>query len=275
MIEHLLENIDRLIQQRPVCKEALESYRELAGLMKEVQPEPQDIRFEERLKDMKKNEGFPLFSREDLPVDLHASSKLFAKFMEHLSNTERKDKDGLKKVLEKSKNDLGWIDSLLKAVLGKDDKVLSKAGKELDLDPATLSFLAQEALRPSLYALRDATYDKIDTDNWNYGYCPVCGSEPDMAYFTKTGKRYLHCELCSQEWAYPRIKCPFCQNEEHKTLGYFDVEGEEGFRVDFCRKCQRYLKTLDKRVFEEAAPMELENLATIHLDILANDHGFK
>jgi FdhE protein len=96
-----------------------------------------------------------------------------------------------------------------------------------------------------------------------------------MAYFAKTGKRYLHCELCGQEWAYPRLKCPFCRNDEHETLGYFDVEGEEGFRVDFCRKCLRYLKTVDKRVFEEAAPMELEHLATIHLDILANENGFR
>jgi FdhE protein len=275
MPEDLLAHIDRLIQQRPVCKDALESYRELAGLMKEVQPEPQDIKFEEGLKDLKKDEGFPLFSREDLPVDLHASSELFAKFMEHLSNTEREDRDGLKKVLEKSKSDSGWTDSLLKTVLRKDDKALYKTGKEIDLDPATLGFLAQVALRPSVYALRDALSDRIDKEPWNYGYCPVCGSEPDMAYFAKTGKRYLHCELCGQEWAYPRLKCPFCRNDEHETLGYFDVEGEEGFRVDFCRKCLRYLKTVDKRVFEEAAPMELEHLATIHLDILANENGFR
>ena len=275
MIEHLLENIDRLIQQRPVCKEALGSYRELASLMEKVEPEPQEIKFEDEREDMKKKEGFPLFSREDIPVDLEASSKLFARFIEYLSNAGREDRDGLKKVLEESKNDSGWTDSLLKTVLGKDDKALLKTGKGVDLDPATLSFLAQVALRPSLYALCDAVSDRIDKEAWNYGYCPVCGSEPDMAYFAKTGKRYLHCELCGQEWAYPRIKCPFCRNEEHKTLGYFDVEGEEGFRVDFCRKCQRYLKTIDKRVFEEAAPIELENLATIHLDILANDHGFK
>jgi len=275
MPEDLMEHIDRLIQQRPVCKEVLESYRELASLMKKVEPELQDINIEDRLKDMKKEEGFPLFSREDIPVDLEASSELFATFIEHLSNTEREDRDGLKKVLEKAKSDSGWTDSLFKTVLRKDDKALSKTGKEVDLDPATLSFLAQVALRPSLYALRDAASDRIDKEQWNYGYCPVCGSEPDMACFAKTGKRYLHCELCGQEWAYHRLKCPFCQNEEHKTLGYFEAEQEEGLRVDFCRQCMKYLKSVDKRVFEEAAPMELENLATIHLDMLANEHGFK
>ena len=275
MIEHLLENIDRLIQQRPVCKEVLESYRELVNLMKKVEPEHRGTEFEDRLKDMKKEKGFPLFSREDLPVDLNTSSELFIKFIEHLLNTEREDKDALKKVLEKSKNDSAWSDSLLNTVLGKDAKALSKTGKEVGLDPGTLVFLARVALKPSLFTLRKATSDRMDKENWGYGYCPACGSEPDMAYFDRTGKRYLHCELCGEEWAHARLKCPFCRNGEHKTLGYLDVEGEDGFRVDFCRKCHRYIKTVDKRALEEAAPMELENLATIHLDILANEHGFK
>jgi hypothetical protein len=32
---------------------------------------------------------------------------------------------------------------------------------------------------------------------------------------------------------------------------------------------------VDKRIVEDAAPMELEYLATLHLDLLANKHGFK
>jgi hypothetical protein len=32
---------------------------------------------------------------------------------------------------------------------------------------------------------------------------------------------------------------------------------------------------VDKRIVEDAAPMEVEYLATIHLDLLANRHGFK
>jgi hypothetical protein len=32
---------------------------------------------------------------------------------------------------------------------------------------------------------------------------------------------------------------------------------------------------VDKRIVEDTAPMEVEFLATIHLDLLANKHGFK
>jgi FdhE protein len=52
-------------------------------------------------------------------------------------------------------------------------------------------------------------------------------------------------------------------------------EEEEGFRVDFCKKCNRYIKTLDKRAVVSLVPLELENLVTLHLDILAHEQGFK
>jgi FdhE protein len=275
MSEELLEHIDRLIAQRPASKDALISYRELVDLMGQVAPQPQKIRVEGRLKHVKKKEGFPLFSRKDLPLDLEASSAVMSKFLDHLAATKRKDVDGLREALELSKSDPGWVSRLFRTVLEKDDENLTRMGKETDLDPKALQFLAQLALKPSLQALRGAVSEEIDKRGWDYGYCPLCGSQPNMAYFDKTGKRHLHCELCGEEWPHPRLNCPFCRALEHKSLGYFHSEQEEGFRVDFCRNCNRYIKTVDKRIVEDAAPMEVEYLATIHLDLLASKHGFK
>jgi FdhE protein len=275
MTEDLLEHVDRLIARRPVSKDALVSYRELVRLMGEVAPQPRKIQVESRLKVVKKEEGFPLFSRNDLPLDFETSSALLSKFLDHLAATERADVDGLKKALEQSQGDSEWANRLFRAVLEKDEKNLTRMGKETDLEPKVLQFLAQLALRPSLQALRNAVSKEIDGGSWDYGYCPLCGSQPNMAYFDKTGKRHLHCELCGEEWPHPRLNCPFCQTQEQKSLGYFHSEEEEGFRVDFCRKCNRYIKTVDKRIVEDTAPMEVEFLATIHLDLLANKHGFK
>jgi FdhE protein len=275
MKSDLLKHIDRLIQERPVSKDALTSYRELINLMGEVEPKPLGISIDDKITDIKKDEGFPLFSGDALPLDFEASSEVLKRFLDHLSGTKREDAKGLKKALKKSNKDADWIGKLFKTVLNRDAKALSKMGKEVDLDPKVLQFLAQVALRPSLNALRNEAADKIEKKGWDYGYCPLCGSQPNMAYFDERGKRHLHCELCGEEWPHPRVNCPFCQNEEQKSMGYFQSEQEEGFRVDICRKCKRYIKTIDKRIVEDAAPMELEFLATIHLDLLANKHGFR
>ena len=275
MIQDLVQHIDRLIQQRPAAKTALAPFRELALLMVQADPRVKPVELEKGVMDIKQQEGFPLFSKEDLPLDFDAATDLLKKFLGHLGGTDRDDREGLKMALKKADGTGEWSINLFKMILKQDEKALSSIAGEVDLDPKVIQFLGQVALTPSIYALREAVSANIDADGWDYGYCPMCGSQPDMAYFAKTGRRHLHCELCGEEWAYSRIKCPFCDNQDQEKLGYFEAEEEEGFRVYFCRECMRYLKTIDKKAFEEVAPLELENLATIHLDLLANENQFK
>jgi FdhE protein len=72
-----------------------------------------------------------------------------------------------------------------------------------------------------------------------------------------------------------RIKCPFCGNEEQQTLAYFSIEGEERYRVDVCNECKRYIKTVDFRETREEANLDVEDIATLHLDMLANEEGYE
>jgi len=275
MTDELLDQIDRLIQKRPIYKEALSIYRDLMNFLNEIEPEIKYETKDEVVHDIKVKEGFPLFSREDLPLDLKAASSLFERLLEHLTSKKRKDKEALEKTLDRVRTDSNWIKSVIAAFLSRDETTIVKMAEKVNLEPMVLKFLIHMALRPSLNTLKESVIEKIQKDSWNYGYCPLCGSFPDMAYLGEEGKRFLHCELCGYEWYYPRLKCPFCENDEPKKLGYFESEEEEGFRVDFCKKCNRYIKTLDMRVIEAPAPLELENLITLHLDMLAHDQGFK
>lgn len=275
MSQDLIPHIDRLILQRPASKTALVPFRELALLMAREKPDVKPVEVKKGIRDIQRQEGFPLFSKEDLPIDFDAASRLLKRFLAYLVATNRNDVEGLKNALKHAEADGKWAEDLLKGILKQDEKTLSRIAEGIELDAKTVLFLGQTALRPSIHRLHDALTEDIDKNGWNHGYCPLCGSQPDMAYFEKTGKRYLHCELCGEEWPYSRIKCPFCNTEEQEKLGYFEAEEEEGFRVYFCRKCHRYLKTIDKKAFEEVAPLEIENLATIHLDLLAQENGFK
>jgi FdhE protein len=88
------------------------------------------------------------------------------------------------------------------------------------------------------------------------------------------GKRRLSCSACFFRWPFPRIQCPYCGNADPDTLSYFTA-GDGPTRVGVCRKCSRYLKTRDARIGNADVPLEAEDLATLHLDLLAGKEGFE
>jgi len=138
-----------------------------------------------------------------------------------------------------------------------------------------IAFFVEESMRPALEILVEKFGDTIHKSKWSEGYCPVCGKEPKIGEIREEeGYRFLYCTQCGIEWNYMRVKCPFCGNEEQKTLAYFTVEGDERYRVDVCDNCKRYIKTVDFRSTNEKADLEVEDIATIHLDMLANEEGY-
>ena len=71
------------------------------------------------------------------------------------------------------------------------------------------------------------------------------------------------------------MKCPFCENNDHEKLHYFYAEGQETYRVDLCNNCKQYIKTVDSRKLDYEPDLNLEDIVTVHLDILALEKGFK
>lgn len=69
------------------------------------------------------------------------------------------------------------------------------------------------------------------------------------------------------------MSCPVCGNKEQGSLTYFYGEGEDAYRIDLCDKCHYYIKTIDYRALDEFDPC-LDDLATLHLDLLASRKGY-
>lgn len=133
----------------------------------------------------------------------------------------------------------------------------------------------EESLRPSLEIVAQKYADVIACSGWSEGYCPVCGKEPKIGQIRGEEGRFLFCNQCGFEWHFLRIKCPFCSNEEQQSLAYFTVEGDEQYRVDVCNECKRYIKIVDFRESKREPNLDVEDIATLHLDILANEEGYE
>jgi FdhE protein len=149
-----------------------------------------------------------------------------------------------------------------------------KEGDEESFDLVEL-FL-EESLRPELEKVADKYRDQIEASSWEEGYCPICGKEPKIGQIKDDeNRRCLFCNQCGFEWSFMRIRCPFCGNEDQQELAYFTVEDDERYRVDVCNACKRYIKIVDFRESKETPNLDVEDIATLHLDMLANDEGYE
>lgn len=148
-----------------------------------------------------------------------------------------------------------------------------------DVDDDTFDLIelfAEESLRPALEEFVHRYGDVVSKSEWGEGYCPICGKEPKIGEIRDGEEdRFLFCNQCGFEWQFSRIKCPFCGNEEQQTLAYFTVESEERYRVDVCNECKRYVKMVDSTDMEVKANLDVEDIATLHLDVLATEEGYE
>ncbi|HNQ02968.1 MAG TPA: formate dehydrogenase accessory protein FdhE [Syntrophales bacterium] len=215
--------------------------------------------------------GLPLVDFSSAKLDLREPKKFFLALLEIGKRRNPVETEQILKDLE---------DGTLDYEAMVYDSFTSEGGeaKAEDTDDDTidlLKFFVEESLRPSLEFVTDLYGATITRMGWNEGYCPVCGRMPKIGHLVdKEGKRHLFCSQCGFEWRFRRVKCPFCGNEEQQSLSYFTVEGDERYRVDVCDVCKHYIKTLDFRNAGEEAILDVEDVATLHLDMLAHEEGY-
>ncbi len=168
------------------------------------------------------------------------------------------------------------VETLLDDLIAKSETSIQQIASATSTDPDTVAFLLHTVLSP-FFKMQAAPYQVLlQTAAWRRGICPICGSEPGMARLTRdNGRRVLTCSLCLTEWAFDRLRCPFCESGEQPQLRYFTVDGDEAHRVDCCNRCHHYLKTVDERAFSGPVNLQVEDVITAHLDTLAQEQGYR
>lgn len=86
------------------------------------------------------------------------------------------------------------------------------------------------------------------------------------------GSRSLVCSLCATEWRFPRLTCAHCGETKADQLLAHTAESVAHVRVDECKSCSQYMKTVDLRKRGDAIPL-VDELATVELDLWAQERG--
>lgn len=158
---------------------------------------------------------------------------------------------------------------------GVGEKAQGSLSEELGLTSDLLGFVAAIVLRPPLESYLSRARQAFKDEYWDSGHCPFCGSPPAWGDIQEDGKRWLCCALCGGSWTIGRIRCPFCDNRNAKTLTRLAAEGgEEGYLIEACDLCFGYLKGVDRRVRWNAASPLVEDWGTPHLDLIALRRGY-
>jgi FdhE protein len=305
----LINRLNNLAAQKPELAEPVAFYQAALPLLRQAQADVEPFALPPETARNKLAAGIPLLLGEDLPLAPETTRNLFIRLcrvIEAVGQPVRSSKNGWgvfsrgqpdkARLLEQAHNDneaalraaaAGQIRRAVEqkqldllpvwsALAAGDHPAIELTARELKLEAELLRTLAQTSLKPSLRAWAAGFKGRADLDEWRRGQCPVCGSPPALAEIQgKEGARHLRCGMCGANWSYPRLKCALCANENYRSLGYLTVEGEEEkYSLQTCEACHHYLKVI---VTFEPTPVDLlpvEDLATLHLDLIAAERGY-
>jgi len=303
-----MRRLNVVAEHIPDLAEAINFYRETLPLLREAQKNVEPFALDDETIQNKIASGSPLLIGEDLPFDPDATHELFLKLcivVEKVGVPVADEKKKSFSLFSRGKPDPAKM--MEQVSTGNDTAMRSAAAQQirhavetnqldlvqvwsalasgnwnqtesliinLKLDSDLLRVLAQHSLRPSFRAWAEGLH--ADFDKWQRGSCPMCGNAPAFAEIQgKEGARRLRCSMCGADWAYPRLQCVFCANDDFNSLGYIVVEGEEEkYSLQTCDACRGYIKTITTF---DPTPVDLilvEDLATLHLDVVAADKDF-
>jgi FdhE protein len=141
------------------------------------------------------------------------------------------------------------------------------------LEDSVSSFFGRTCLQPLAEKLQLQLPKQSDTFP---NTCPACAGYPQMAVLRPEGdggRRSLICSFCLREWAFRRVVCPWCSEEDRQKLPNYSAEGCNYVRVQACDTCRRYLKTIDLTIDGNAIPI-VDEAAFAVLDVWATTHGY-
>jgi len=220
--------------------------------------------------------GFPMIRRWEFPLDLDGAEVVLRGVEPHIPADNDVLKGAHRLLSEAVDQNRSQREELWRSFLHHDWEPWEEWLGTEGTDMASLVFLARGCLKPSLQWTAEELLRRLPiTDDWGRGYCPVCGSLPALMVVEGEGARRCFCSWCGAMWPVSRFLCPACDNRDHASLGYLYAEAEPGCQVQYCELCRFYFKQIDVRERLYPPLLPLEELTTLHLDLLAQRAGWK
>jgi FdhE protein len=227
--------------------------------------------------------GVPLLDDQPAFVDVHYAADLFSRLVDAL---QIRDDSDLQTRLSDLVNGTDKIDPerLFGEAFVQHHDHLIEIAQLANVDPELLETLARVAVAPLLRAYAEQLMPLVERADdgtperavWAAGYCPICGSWPGLGELRGIElAQWLRCSACGSAWRTQRLACPYCANDDFRSLGSLTIEGEARFRIAVCERCNGYLKVCNAFDPAPAELLALDDAVSLHLDVAAIDRGYR
>jgi FdhE protein len=271
--------VKRYVEANPKLKGIMGLYREIFSVQRKLSQEIPDQlpHIEGAQVAYRIEENRLLIEADELKVDLPVLKKMIRELGKVLEEKGESPVEGMDKFLAEELKDDDKLRGLVNAFLEHEDEELARRMEGYALDPALLYMLLHISLAPFYWKMAGALARKADLGQVPRGRCPVCGDLPVMGLLRpEEGLRVLECSLCGTRWGFPRIMCPFCSNVDQSKLKYIFANDDDSRRAYLCDKCKKYVKVSSPpSEKDEEFLISLEDLATAHLDLAAEEKGYQ
>jgi FdhE protein len=268
----IAERVDEILRDRPAYGEMLRFFQSVLEILEQ---EAADSKVRQAQSPGRVgHERFPLRNRGDLQPNHADSLRVFRQLVALEAPGNELLTSDLRRLRQAEEVGRLHLEGLVWAFLRDDAGAIGREAGEIGVNAEVLKFALATCIRPSVEQQSRRLRHLVDA-TWSGRTCPICGSLPFLSELrAREGKRYLICSFCGHRWPTARLGCAFCGTSAREDLHYFQVEGQRGLRVDLCDACNRYIKTLDTRDWVAEPHPLLEDLASLHLDLLAQREGY-
>ncbi|HWF83430.1 MAG TPA: formate dehydrogenase accessory protein FdhE [Vicinamibacterales bacterium] len=168
--------------------------------------------------------------------------------------------------------------SLLTASLTRDQDAIRTGAVHRGLAPDLVWLIAELAVSPFAHALQRSLFAHEGlTDalaQWHQGYCPACGSWPALAEVVG-GHRTMRCSFCATAWEQNTYACVYCAENGESFVTAAPNEARTDRRLELCRTCGGYLKTVDVPELSPFPLLAIGDLETMDLDLAAMENNYR
>ena len=223
--------------------------------------------------------GVPALAGEPIPLPVPLLKPALSRLCSALARGGAGDvAEHIRSQLDETRIDAG---ALLAASLKRDQTAIRTVAVHHGLAPDLVWLVAELGVSPFVYVLQRSLFDRESAlpdlhaalDEWNHGYCPLCGSWPALAEVAAT-RRVLRCSFCALAWMPNEYACVYCREHGEKFVTAAPDEDRKDRRLEVCGTCGSYLKTIDVPTLTPFPLLAIADLETMDLDMAAMERGY-